>query len=62
MDEAWKFGRENAAWLVPILVFLLGGLGWLIKRAIGGGGNPNQSQIVSGHSTGVQAGRDVSKK
>jgi len=62
MDEAWKFFRDNAAWVVPIIVCLLGGLGWLVKRAINGSSTPSQSQVVSGNSTGVQAGRNVIKK
>ena len=62
MDEAWKFFRDNAAWLVPITLCLLGGLGWLVRRAIIGSNTPGQSQVVSGNSTGVQAGRNVIKK
>lgn len=53
-----KFLVDNAAWAVPVLLLLLGGIGWLIKRAFQPKASPSQTQQVKG-GQGVQAGRDA---
>lgn len=56
---ALQFVKENSAWIVPIAVSLIGGVGWLIKRRLEHKPQPSQVQTVSGKSVGMQAGRDA---
>jgi len=60
MDATTQFLRENASWLVPIVLVLLGGVGWLVRKLFESKPRPQQVQHVSGKSVGVQAGRDAS--
>lgn len=64
MSSWFQFLRDNASWVVPILLILLGGVGWLVKRLFKEKSAPlqaqsQQAQTVMGGSVGIQAGGDV---
>ena len=59
MIVALQFVKENSAWIVPIFVSLIGGVGWIIKRRLEHKPQPSQVQTISGKSVGIQVGRDA---
>ena len=62
MADFTQFMRDNGTWLIPVVLLLLTGVGYLIRRALSsenGHESERQTQKVGNGSSAIQAGRDV---